>query len=1101
MWCNELDARRRGTRARARAAGRIAAAIERLEVRRLLAVDSLDTSFDGDGARVLAFTDLPGMSQTSAYLDSVAVGGGRIFASGSLDDGITNGVRRAAVAAFLSDGTPDPSFGDGGRVIYTPNTAYMPEYFAVTTDANGNVLAAGQSDFFAASGDMLISRYTAAGAPDTTFGSAGNVMINDGAISDHAYALGLQTDNKIVVAGDLSRTFAVARLTSTGALDTSFGAGGHVKTSFGGTRGAANDVAVLSDGKIIAAGYANINNVLRPVLARYTTSGALDFTFIGTGLGAGMADLTPVTGNAVITALAVQSDGKIVVAGKTNTTAAQGTMFIARFDSSGRVDTSFSGDGVAYVGDVGASLGADVQLEADGTILYTYSDYGSSSTENTVVVGRLTPYGAPDLRFGTNGVFDIVNPPEATTLTQVRSLGMQPDGKAVIGAYTLTGSHYSMYLMRLDAASAGAATLDAGGTIQITGTASDDSVEVRNDFTGHINVTINNQLAGSFAFSSVNAINADLGEGDDLLTLRQATFAPLTYNGNTGRDAFIDEASNGSDDDLIIDATHITGGGNDATIAGVEDVTVDAMASNDTITVDVGTAYAGTLLVAGNTQDDVFNVLSAPNGPPTVTLAGGDGDDVFNLGDVTCWVDAEGGAGNDTLRITGGDTDSLGLVLDYVAGVGNAAANYSGIELLDLDAGGGQDTMTLYGLPAGTQLDLNMGAGTDFVRLGAGTSATSFNNDQISVIGGDGNDELQPTSTLSTPETYTLTANRFSWPDRQLNLDFDDSLEFVRMVSGGGNDTLNIDYSAGLPGIARGLFFNGLNGTDTLNFIGSAAAESIAFNTGAITFAGASMSYSNTEAFTFNGNHGLDDVSVNAGAVTLIGSQTLANLGISNAAVTAVSPGADKWIETNALTIGGTGKLNLLFSDLILHSSESERFNDLSRMTGLIKQGFNLGGTLWAGNGITTTAGGNGSSSYAALGVILNDLAAAGGGAGPIYTTFDGESVGANDVLVRKSYFGDADADGSVSTNDYFQIDNGFLGSKTGWINGDFDYDGAVTTNDYFLIDNAFLSQTGPHAPALALAAPGADSLPLHGAIPLAMPDDHKDLWDDLIES
>jgi hypothetical protein len=99
--------------------------------------------------------------------------------------------------------------------------------------------------------------------------------------------------------------------------------------------------------------------------------------------------------------------------------------------------------------------------------------------------------------------------------------------------------------------------------------------------------------------------------------------------------------------------------------------------------------------------------------------------------------------------------------------------------------------------------------------------------------------------------------------------------------------------------------------------------------------------------------------------------------------------------------------------------------------------------------------------------VVLNDLAAAGGGgSGTLMSSFGGQTVGVNDILVRYTYFGDADLDGAVTTNDYFQIDNGFLGGLGGWINGDFDYDGAVTTNDYFLIDNAFLGQGAALVPA-----------------------------------
>jgi hypothetical protein len=85
-----------------------------------------------------------------------------------------------------------------------------------------------------------------------------------------------------------------------------------------------------------------------------------------------------------------------------------------------------------------------------------------------------------------------------------------------------------------------------------------------------------------------------------------------------------------------------------------------------------------------------------------------------------------------------------------------------------------------------------------------------------------------------------------------------------------------------------------------------------------------------------------------------------------------------------------------------------------------------------------------------------------------------------NSVLVKYTYFGDADLDGTVSTNDYFQIDNGFSGGKTGWINGDFDYDGSVSTNDYFLIDNAFVVQNGVLTPAGMSngALPGISAVP-----------------------
>jgi len=114
---------------------------------------------------------------------------------------------------------------------------------------------------------------------------------------------------------------------------------------------------------------------------------------------------------------------------------------------------------------------------------------------------------------------------------------------------------------------------------------------------------------------------------------------------------------------------------------------------------------------------------------------------------------------------------------------------------------------------------------------------------------------------------------------------------------------------------------------------------------------------------------------------------------------------------------------------------------------------------FWSGNGIVTSSGWKGGSNYTGIGITYNDKAAAGLPAGPLYTSFDGQVVGVNDVLVKYTWFGDADLNGQVNSNDYFQIDTGFLGSKTGWINGDFDYNGVINTNDYFLIDSAFLAQ------------------------------------------
>ena len=95
------------------------------------------------------------------------------------------------------------------------------------------------------------------------------------------------------------------------------------------------------------------------------------------------------------------------------------------------------------------------------------------------------------------------------------------------------------------------------------------------------------------------------------------------------------------------------------------------------------------------------------------------------------------------------------------------------------------------------------------------------------------------------------------------------------------------------------------------------------------------------------------------------------------------------------------------------------------------------------------------------------------GSGGALFSTFEGQSVSNSDVLMKYTYFGDANLDGVVNGYDYTLIDNGFNNRLTGWHNGDFNYDGVVNGDDYTLIDNAFNTQGASlaAAPAATIAA------------------------------
>ncbi len=134
------------------------------------------------------------------------------------------------------------------------------------------------------------------------------------------------------------------------------------------------------------------------------------------------------------------------------------------------------------------------------------------------------------------------------------------------------------------------------------------------------------------------------------------------------------------------------------------------------------------------------------------------------------------------------------------------------------------------------------------------------------------------------------------------------------------------------------------------------------------------------------------------------------------------------------------------------------RNGDITTVTNQVAQGYN--GGAWNGSeGITSHAAAIDTTHLTALGVIANDDGT--GTDNALYTSFDGQSVYDGDILVKYTYYGDADLSGTVDGSDYSRLDNGALsgGTLTGWFNGDFNYDGVINGSDYTLIDNAYNTQ------------------------------------------
>ncbi len=223
---------------------------------------------------------------------------------------------------------------------------------------------------------------------------------------------------------------------------------------------------------------------------------------------------------------------------------------------------------------------------------------------------------------------------------------------------------------------------------------------------------------------------------------------------------------------------------------------------------------------------------------------------------------------------------------------------------------------------------------------------------------------------------------------------------------------------------------------------------------------------------------------VNAGNVVFAAAGSFpANTALTIAAgatVTATDHGSNPINVLQPSTLTNNGLIDLTTNDLIAPPGT------FSTITTQIKQG--LGGAT----GITSSTAAADATHRTALGVILNDNSGT-----PIYQNFDGASVIDGDVLVKYTWYGDADLSGTVDASDYALIDNGFNKSLTGWFNGDFNYDGKINGDDYALIDNAFNTQgsisfaatsAGQVGPTEMIAADTAQiSVPEPGSLGLAL--------------
>lgn len=336
----------------------------------------LDTSFGSNG-RVTT----PGNGDGNAVLIQPD---GHIVTVGAREVGVNFHFQFGATRHDAA-GNLDPTFGTGG-IVTTSLGGNDDKAFDAATYPDGGFVAVGQADPAGlANTDFGLVRYTADGQPVATFGTGGVVTTDLSGRGDVANAVAVQPDGKII-AGGLAETvpggfdFALARYNPDGTLDHTFGANGIVTTDLGTFDDAITDIALQSDGKIVAAGSTDQD----AALARYLPNGTLDPTFGNAGTVLGGINTNLVKG------VAITSGGTILIAGTRGSAA-----IVASYASDGKLNLGFGSFGVAEADlSSGVDTGDDLVVEPDGDIVLVGST--ASSTVSDMALVRFKADGTLD---------------------------------------------------------------------------------------------------------------------------------------------------------------------------------------------------------------------------------------------------------------------------------------------------------------------------------------------------------------------------------------------------------------------------------------------------------------------------------------------------------------------------------------------------------------------------------------------------------------------------------------------------------------------------------------------------------------------------------
>ncbi|OGU06404.1 MAG: hypothetical protein A2075_07560 [Geobacteraceae bacterium GWC2_58_44] len=376
---------------------------------------------------------------------------------------LTMGLPHSAQAAW---GDLDPSFGTGGEVV-TDFVSYNESSVAIQADRK--IVVAGTA-YNGTNWDFALARYNADGSLDPNFGTGGIVMTdfayNDNAalVADSASSVAIQADGKIIAVGDVfngtNSDFALARYNADGSLDTSFGTDGRVTTNFvsgyadpscvkevsqetdiASSSDAARSLAIQADGKIVIAG-----SVSPPSYCGYLVSTNYDFALaryntdgsLDTSFGIGGKVMTDFASSDDEAYSVVIQNGKIIAAGYASNGSNRKDFALARYNADGSLDPSFGTGG---------------KVTTDFASSYDYANSVAIQADGKIMVvgsavnginswdfalARYNADGSLDSSFGTGGK---VTTDFASSYDYANSVAIQADGKIIAAGSANNGTN------------------------------------------------------------------------------------------------------------------------------------------------------------------------------------------------------------------------------------------------------------------------------------------------------------------------------------------------------------------------------------------------------------------------------------------------------------------------------------------------------------------------------------------------------------------------------------------------------------------------------------------------------------------------------------